>query len=106
MYDLSTELYSGILAAGLLDWPVPVAALPEPWVVVLLWPAAGICVPLTGEVVRLVVDVPTVPVAVVPVPVVASVLLLDDTVPEVAEAPEALPPAQRVDIVLGLSLLP
>ena len=51
-------------------------------------------------------DVPTVPVAVTPVPEAGSVLLLDETVPEVPEAPVALPPDQRVDMLLGLSLLP
>jgi hypothetical protein len=51
-------------------------------------------------------DVPTVPVAGTPVLEAGSVLLLDETVPEVPEAPVALPPDQRVDMLLGLSLLP
>lgn len=80
--------------------------LPDPWVVVLLSPATGCRVPLTGGVVLLEVDVPTVPVTGTPVPEAGSVVLLDETVPEVPDAPVALPPDQRVDMLLGLSLLP
>ena len=40
------------------------------------------------------------------VPVTGSVLLLDDAVPVVPDTPEAPPPDQLVDMVLGLSLLP
>lgn len=74
---------------------------------VLLCPVADCWVPVTtGVVVLLVVVDPIVPDAGVPVLVTGSVLLLDAAVPEVPETPEALPPDQRVDIVLGLSLLP
>jgi hypothetical protein len=58
------------------------------------------------EVVLLEADVPTVPVAGTPVTEAGSVLLLDEAVPEVPDTPEALPPDQRVDMLLGLSLLP
>lgn len=94
------------MEAGLLVWVDSVPMLPDPWVVVLLSPDTGCWVPMTGVLVLLEVVDPTVPVAGTVVPVAGSELLLDEAVPEDAEAPEALPPDQRVDMLLGLSLLP